>query len=173
MGEMVNEVTLYWTYLNHKQNQLVIAASPKGLCYVGSWDESLQIAENWARKTFNNVQWLRDEAMMKPYVQQLGEYLRRERTTFTLALDLQGTPFQLAVWEAMNEIPYGKTWTYSEVAQHLRKPQSVRAVGTAIGRNPVLIVAPCHRIIGKNGSLTGYRGGLTMKEYLLNLEGMG
>jgi methylated-DNA-[protein]-cysteine S-methyltransferase len=130
----------------------------------------LQAFEEWSGKVFGNYKRVQDDKIMKPYTQQLEEYMSGKRTSFTVPLDLQGTPFQLAVWDAMSQVPYGKTASYLEVAQYLDKPKSVRAVGTAIGRNPVLIVAPCHRIIGKNGALTGYRGGLAMKEQLLKLE---
>jgi methylated-DNA-[protein]-cysteine S-methyltransferase len=164
------DLILNWTYLINGQNQLVIAATTDGLCYVGSWNEPLLAFEEWSRKVFGNYERVQDDKIMKPYTKQLEEYMAGKRTSFTVPLDLQGTPFQLAVWDAMSQVPYGKTASYLEVAQYLDKPKSVRAVGTAIGRNPVLIVAPCHRIIGKNGALTGYRGGLAMKEQLLKLE---
>ncbi|MCD9025503.1 methylated-DNA--[protein]-cysteine S-methyltransferase [Cohnella silvisoli] len=162
--------TLYWTYLTQGNNRMVIAATSSGLSYVGSWNESDQAFADWAHKVFSNYERVQDDEKMELYVRQLEEYLAGERTSFTYPVDLQGTPFQRAVWDAMSQVPYGKTASYLEVAQSLDKPNSVRAVGTAIGRNPVLIVAPCHRIIGKNGALTGYRGGLAMKEQLLKLE---
>jgi methylated-DNA-[protein]-cysteine S-methyltransferase len=164
------EQILYYTYLTHENRQLVIAATSKGLCYVGSWDQSLAEIKELAAKRMKIERFEQDEKRMSPYAQQLAEYFSGKRTTFTIPMDLQGTQFQLAVWSAMSEVPYGKTASYYDVAQKLQKPLAVRAVGTAIGRNPVLIVAPCHRIIGKNGQLTGYRGGLEMKEQLLKLE---
>ena len=85
-------------------------------------------------------------------------------------MDLHGTPFQMAVWEALRKIPFGVTVSYTDIAERIGKPSSVRAVGTAIGANPVLITVPCHRVIAKSGKLTGYRGGLDMKEQLLGLE---
>jgi methylated-DNA-[protein]-cysteine S-methyltransferase len=165
--------SLYWTYLSYGQDRLVIAATESGLCYVGAWNEPFETFELWSGKVFDKFKRIQDDREMEPYSRELGEYMAGKRTTFTVPLDLQGTPFQLAVWEAMSRINYGKTASYMDVAQSLNKPESVRAVGTAIGRNPVLIVAPCHRIIGKNGALTGYRGGLKMKEQLLNLERTG
>jgi O-6-methylguanine DNA methyltransferase len=164
------EQIIYYAYITHEDRQLVIAATLKGLCYVGSWDQSLAEMKEWASIRMNVERFEQDEKQMSPYTQQLEEYFLGKRTTFTLPLDLQGTSFQLEVWGAMGEVPYGKTASYHDVAQKLQKPLAVRAVGTAIGRNPVLIVAPCHRIIGKNGQLTGYRGGLEMKEQLLKLE---
>jgi methylated-DNA-[protein]-cysteine S-methyltransferase len=165
--------SLYWTYLSYGQDRLVIAATESGLCYVGAWNEPFETFELWSGKVFDKFKRIQDDSKMEPYSRELREYMAGKRTTFTVPLDLQGTPFQLAVWEAMSRINYGKTASYMDVAQSLNKPESVRAVGTAIGRNPVLIVAPCHRIIGKNGALTGYRGGLKMKEQLLNLERTG
>ncbi|BBI34255.1 methylated-DNA--[protein]-cysteine S-methyltransferase [Cohnella abietis] len=164
---------LYWTYLTQGSEQLVIAATSQGLCYVGSWEQSLQVVKDWAKKSYPSYEWVQDEAHMEPYHRQLKEYLEGERTSFSLPLDLQGTPFQRSVWDAMSQVPYGQTVSYLDVAQILHNPKSVRAVGSAIGKNPVLIVAPCHRIIGKNGGMTGYRGGIPMKQQLLSLESAG
>ena len=101
---------------------------------------------------------------------QLYEYLSSERTVFTLPLQPQGTAFQQKVWAALQEIPYGKTITYSELAAQIGNPKACRAVGMANHRNPIAILIPCHRVIGKNSSLTGYAGGLQIKERLLALE---
>ncbi|NNF54901.1 MAG: methylated-DNA--[protein]-cysteine S-methyltransferase [Acidimicrobiales bacterium] len=103
--------------------------------------------------------------------QQLKEYFAGERTEFDLPLDLRGTEFQTSVWRSLSIIPYGTTVTYSEQAQRLGRPSSVRAVASANGSNPVSIVLPCHRVIGSNGKLTGYAGGLDAKRWLLTLEG--
>lgn len=88
--------------------------------------------------------------------------------TFTIPIDVYGTAFQLAVWNTVREIPYGETHSYSEIAERIQKPNAVRAVGTAVGANPLLITIPCHRVIGKNGKLTGFRGGLEMKKNCSN-----
>jgi methylated-DNA-[protein]-cysteine S-methyltransferase len=101
---------------------------------------------------------------------QLGEYFAGRRTTFTLTLDPQGTAFQQAVWEALRTIPFGKTRSYAEIARQIGRPTAVRAVGAANGRNPLSIVTPCHRVIGTNGRLTGFAGGLHTKAFLLRLE---
>lgn len=103
-------------------------------------------------------------------VRQLTAYFRRERTAFDLPLSLQGTPFQVAVWQALQNIPYGETRTYKQLAQDIGNPRAVRAVGAANGRNPVSVVVPCHRVVGVNGALTGYAGGTQRKAWLLNLE---
>ena len=103
---------------------------------------------------------------------QLSEYFAGQRTTFELPLALdRGTDFQQAVWRALLSVPSGATVTYSELSQRVGKPAAVRAVGGAVGRNPLSIVVPCHRVLGANGALTGYAGGLERKTALLHLEG--
>ena len=102
---------------------------------------------------------------------QLGEYFSGGRKEFALELDVEGTPFQRAVWNALRTIPFGETRSYGEIARQIGNPDAVRAVGAANGRNPVSIVVPCHRVIGSTGKLTGFGGGLEAKSYLLALEG--
>ena len=103
--------------------------------------------------------------------QQLNEYFAGERTRFELELDFTGTAFQKEVWAALLEIPFGETRSYSDIARRIGRPKAVRAVGAANGRNPISIVAPCHRVIGASGKLTGFAGGLDNKALLLKLEG--
>jgi methylated-DNA-[protein]-cysteine S-methyltransferase len=102
---------------------------------------------------------------------QLGEYFAGQRKTFALKLDLAGTPFQRKVWNALLTIPFGETRSYAQIARQIGSPAAVRAVGVANGRNPVSIVAPCHRVVGATGKLTGFAGGLGVKARLLALEG--
>ena len=102
---------------------------------------------------------------------QLGEYFGGRRKTFALKLDLAGTAFQRKVWNALLTIPFGETRSYAQIARQIGSPAAVRAVGAANGRNPVSIVAPCHRVIGSTGKLTGFAGGLDVKAHLLSLEG--
>jgi methylated-DNA-[protein]-cysteine S-methyltransferase len=111
-----------------------------------------------------------EHPMLRRTEQQLNEYFEGRRTTFDLALDLVGTPFQKSVWSALLRIPFGETRTYGEIAAQLGNPKAVRAVGAANGRNPLSIITPCHRVIGAHGELTGFAGGLGAKEYLLRLE---
>ncbi|SIN67569.1 methylated-DNA--[protein]-cysteine S-methyltransferase [Algoriphagus halophilus] len=111
------------------------------------------------------------EGMVKEVKHQLDEYLSGKRKVFDLPLDLKGTDFQKSVWQAVNEIPFGQTTTYMKLSQKLGNPAAIRAVGAAIGANPILVIVPCHRIIGTNGQLTGYAGGLERKQALLELEG--
>lgn len=101
---------------------------------------------------------------------QLREYFAGERREFTVPLDFGGTEFQNQVWQALLSIPFGETRTYTEIARQIGKPAAVRAVGAANGRNPISIIAPCHRVIGSNGKLTGFAGGLQAKAHLLALE---
>jgi len=102
--------------------------------------------------------------------QQLREYFAATRRQFDLPLELHGTPFQGRVWRALSEIPYGETWSYGQLARYLGNPGASRAVGLANGRNPISIILPCHRVIGADGSLTGYGGGLPRKQWLLAHE---
>lgn len=101
---------------------------------------------------------------------QLNEYFAGQRQRFTLTLDFKGTEFQKKVWQALVAIPFGETRSYSEIAREIGHPTAVRAVGAANGRNPISIIAPCHRVIGANGKLTGFAGGLEVKAFLLNIE---
>jgi methylated-DNA-[protein]-cysteine S-methyltransferase len=102
--------------------------------------------------------------------EQLFEYFAGERLDFDVPLAMAGTPFQRRVWDALREIPYGETATYGELAERLGRPSASRAVGLANGRNPIAVIVPCHRVIGSDGSLTGYGGGLERKSFLLALE---
>lgn len=113
---------------------------------------------------------LEDFRPFRTVVRQLEEYFRGGRTTFELPLALSGTPFQLAVWNALKEIPFGETRSYSEIAHAIGRPDACRAVGAANGRNPIPIVIPCHRVVGADGSLTGFGGGLQAKRWLLDHE---
>jgi methylated-DNA-[protein]-cysteine S-methyltransferase len=114
--------------------------------------------------------WHDDAEPLRETIRQLRAYFAGELETFDLALAPEGTPFQLAVWNRLREIPYGETISYGELARRLSNPNASRAVGLANGSNPIPIVIPCHRVIGSNGKLTGYGGGLPIKEKLLALE---
>ena len=101
---------------------------------------------------------------------QLQEYFSGNRKCFTFPMELRGTPFQISVWEALSQIPYGETVTYKDIARAIGNEKAVRAVGMACNRNPIWIAIPCHRVVGANQKLTGYAGGISMKEALLKLE---
>jgi methylated-DNA-[protein]-cysteine S-methyltransferase len=144
---------------------MLIAASDRGLA--GVWFEGQRHgpdARGWREDARHPV--------LREAVAQLRAYFAGERTAFALPLDLQaGTPFQRSVWTALQDIPRGATTSYAQLARRLGRPQAARAIGAAVGRNPVSIVVPCHRVLGTDGGLTGYAGGLERKTALLKLEG--
>ncbi|USK31610.1 methylated-DNA--[protein]-cysteine S-methyltransferase [Bacillus sp. F19] len=159
-----------WGILEYGQWQLYVAKTEKGLCYIGSPGQTFEELYALMQKRFPYASLIENEESLMPYMNELREYFEGIRQSFSLRLDVKGTPFQEAIWEALKQIPYGKTCSYSDIAALVQRPAAVRAVGTAIGANPVLITVPCHRVIGKNGAITGYRGGTEMKQYLLQLE---
>ncbi|MGV0837829.1 methylated-DNA--[protein]-cysteine S-methyltransferase [Mycolicibacterium thermoresistibile] len=114
--------------------------------------------------------WVADDSAFSAAVRQLAEYFDGDRMHFELELELQGTAFQRRVWNALMTIPYGETRSYGEIARQIGSPTAFRAVGLANGRNPIAVIVPCHRVIGSNGTLTGYGGGLERKQSLLGLE---
>jgi methylated-DNA-[protein]-cysteine S-methyltransferase len=114
--------------------------------------------------------WIESRDHLRTCAEQLDAYFRGELREFNLALDLRGSPFQVRCWEALRRIPYGATCSYAELASQVGSPRAFRAVGQANHNNPVSIIVPCHRVIGANGTLTGYGGGLSVKEKLLRLE---
>ena len=119
-------------------------------------------------RTFEGIE--QETPLIKEAYRQLSEYLKGERKGFDLALLIKGTTFQQQVWKALLEIPYGETRSYKQIAVAIGNPKAVRAVGMANNRNPLLIVVPCHRVIGANGKLVGYGAGIEKKEFLLRLE---
>lgn len=165
-----NKPILYWSLLEHKDWNFYIASTSKGLVFVGSQNKRFEEMSEWAKKYFPRSPLVAAVEKNQRYNVEIIEYLEGKRKTFTVPFDYNGTAFQLAVWNALCEIPYGQTKSYSDIANRINKPAAVRAVGAAIGANPILITVPCHRVVGKNGLLTGYRGGLEMKTKLLNLE---
>ncbi|HEU5079794.1 MAG TPA: methylated-DNA--[protein]-cysteine S-methyltransferase [Opitutaceae bacterium] len=151
--------------------------SPVGELRLVASDDSL-VAILWENDEPARVPWFvrkeafesREHPVLWEAERQLAEYFAGERTTFALKLAFIGTEFQQQVWRALTEIPFGQTLSYAQLAAQLGRPAAVRAVGAANGRNPISIIAPCHRVIGSNGSLTGFAGGLEAKSFLLNLE---
>jgi methylated-DNA-[protein]-cysteine S-methyltransferase len=144
--------------------ELVITASDSGL--TGVWFPGQEVAAarpDDGRGPANGV--------LAGACEQLAQYFARTRTTFDIPLDPPGTPFQRRVWDALRAIPYGTTLSYSELARRLGDLRATRAVGAANGRNPIPIIVPCHRVVGANGALTGFGGGLDRKRWLLEHEG--
>jgi methylated-DNA-[protein]-cysteine S-methyltransferase len=144
---------------------LTVATEREALCHV--------LFEKGRYGAAGRESWTRDASATRAAREQLLEYFAGERRTFDLALAPAGTPFQLGVWRALSEIPFGATRSYADIALRIGSPKAVRAVGAANGRNPLPIVVPCHRVIGSNGSMTGFGGGLPVKQFLLLHEGLG
>lgn len=142
---------------------LTLAADRQGLRHIRFVSERHPIRRD--------SDWIRDPAALREAREQLLAYFAGERRQFELPLHPIGTSFQLKVWNALAEIPFGATASYGDVARRIGEPSAVRAVGAANGRNPLPIVLPCHRVIGSDGSLTGFGGGLPIKRFLLEHEG--
>ena len=113
---------------------------------------------------------IEESKLIKETYIQIQEYLDGKRKEFNVPILLEGTEFQKKVWDTLMRIPYGETWTYKRIAEEIGNPKACRAVGMANNKNPILIIIPCHRVIGSNGKLVGYAGGMEVKEYLLSLE---
>lgn len=146
---------------------LLLVAHPHALC--GCWFSDQKGIPTWAIQAPHAPHPLLETA-----IAQLEGYFAGTHQHFTLPLDWgHGTPFQQDVWQALLSVPYASTQTYGQLAQCLQRPQAARAIGAAVGRNPLGIIVPCHRIVGADGSLTGYTGGLARKRFLLELESSG
>lgn len=144
---------------------LELVASEAGLAAILWKDDDPQ------RVPLTNVVATDEDPILREVERQLEEYFAGQRTEFALPLDFSGTEFQQCVWRALLTIPYGETRTYAQIARQIGRPAAVRAVGAANGRNPISIIAPCHRVIGSSGELRGFAGGLETKAWLLGLEG--
>jgi methylated-DNA-[protein]-cysteine S-methyltransferase len=147
---------MFKQYIPSPLGPIEIVASDRGICAISF----VSAIENSSQTS----------ALTQQAAQQLVAYFAKELTVFNLPLDAVGTAFQLQVWQMLCTIPYGKTCSYAEIAVSIENRKAVRAVGAANGRNPVAIVVPCHRVIGANGTLTGYAGGLDKKAWLLQHE---
>lgn len=154
----------YFTMLDSPIGRLKLVASDEGLAGI-LWE-----VERPGRVNLNPQLENDHHPILLRVVKQLKEYFSGSRMVFDVPLDFKGTAFQKAVWERLVRIPFGETRTYGEIAKELGKPTAMRAVGAANGRNPIAIIAPCHRVIGANGTLTGFAGGLAAKAFLLELE---
>ncbi|MDF2630461.1 MAG: methylated-DNA--[protein]-cysteine S-methyltransferase [Symbiobacteriaceae bacterium] len=145
--------------------------TPAGLARLTFPDEPMGLCHAWARRWEPTAELTDNGPALAPVAEQLAAYFDRTLQVFDLPLDLRGTPFQQEVWQALTAIPFGATCSYAHIALQIGRPKAVRAVGAANGANPVPIIVPCHRVIGSNGKLTGYAGGLGLKQRLLELEG--
>jgi methylated-DNA-[protein]-cysteine S-methyltransferase len=154
----------YYDIYESPQGRMLLVASGEGLSgvYFDGQKYLPQVEQDWRRDARH--------APLRQAKRELAEYFGGGRKRFETALAPEGTPFQQAVWKAISAVAFGKTSTYSELAHHAGFPGSARAAGAATGRNPISIIVPCHRIVGSNGGLTGYAGGLDRKRALLALE---
>jgi AraC family transcriptional regulator, regulatory protein of adaptative response / methylated-DNA-[protein]-cysteine methyltransferase len=148
---------------------VLIAATQKGVCSITFGDDTRALIEQFAAD-FAQAERIEDKAGMEPFVAQVRAYLHGTRERFELPLDIGATAFQRRVWEALRRIPYGQTRSYSDIAESLGTPRAVRAVANACASNPVALAIPCHRVIGKDGAIAGYRWGVNRKETLLHTE---
>ena len=154
-----------------RMGEMVIVATDKGVCLFEFADykylkkELLQIMKN-----YNGIFIIENHHYFDLLISQLEEYFKEKRSVFDIKLDMIGTDFQKTVWNSLLKIPYGQTISYKQQADILRKPSAVRAVANANGQNKISILIPCHRVIGSNGSLTGFGGGIERKKMLLELE---
>ncbi|MDD9890883.1 MAG: methylated-DNA--[protein]-cysteine S-methyltransferase [Gammaproteobacteria bacterium] len=155
-------MTTYYHYHTSPIGKLLLAGDGDCLSLLGFPSGSM------ARK--HEQGWAKDSNPFKEVIYQLDAYFAGELQDFDLALAPHGTAFQRTVWDALTEIPFGETWSYGQLAKHIGRPKASRAVGAANGLNPIPVIIPCHRVIGRNGKLTGFGGGIKTKEFLLNLE---
>lgn len=154
--------TTHYCILESPVGKLLLAGHAKALTHISFQDGRHPLTPN--------RQWVCSELPFRKTIRQLNEYFAGKRQTFQVSLDPKGTQFQLKVWQALRNIPYGHTVSYGQIAQAIGRPGAARAIGAANGQNPLSIIVPCHRVIGSNGKLVGYGGGLSIKEALLSHE---
>jgi len=158
-------MTIY-CYVDSPIGQLLLTSDGESLTglYMGTPSKSPQLDSDWAEKP--------NAAPLSEVARQLEQYFAGNRKVFDLPLKMQGTEFQKRVWRQLTKIPFGETWSYGQLAKRLDNPNGSRAVGLANGRNPIAVIVPCHRVIGADGSLTGFGGGIPRKQWLLSHEGI-
>jgi methylated-DNA-[protein]-cysteine S-methyltransferase len=163
---------VYYSEADTPIGPLLIATTSKGICWINFTVGSKSVfqLQRWSKKWLNHELVESNGSYVEPVIRQLEEYFKGDRTAFEVEFDLYGTSFQKLVWQTLTQIPYGETRSYKEIALDVGTPKAVRAIGGANNKNPVPIIIPCHRVIGSNGALVGYGGGLNIKEYLLKLE---
>jgi len=162
---------LYCTSFESIIGVIYIASSEKGVCKISLTHASADEFRTWIKRHFPEHEIVDSRQQNKEAIEQIRLYLARKLRKFDLEIDMIGTEFQKKVWRETMKIPYGETVTYSMLARRIHRPNSQRAVGNALGANPLPIIVPCHRVIASDGSLGGYTGGIKIKEFLLGLEG--
>lgn len=169
---MKTDSNLILKFIDSPLGTMVAASNDVGVCLLEFLDDdSIENYVNKASKYFKTNTVIGDNEVLINLERELAEYFAQKRKTFSVPIDLIGTNFQKSVWETLRKISYGETWSYSQQADFLGDRKKVRAVANANSRNRISIIIPCHRVIGNNGSLTGYAGGLWRKQKLLELEG--
>jgi AraC family transcriptional regulator of adaptative response/methylated-DNA-[protein]-cysteine methyltransferase len=164
-------VTINYTITDCELGRILVARTINGLCNVAFADDDPTLVAN-LRNEFPNADVVKDASVLKKFVDEILAHLAGRKKRLDLPLDIQATAFQMRVWELLRKIPYGETVTYSQIAEQLGDKNKVRAVARACASNRVAVVIPCHRVVGKDGSLTGYRWGVDRKEKLLGKEGV-
>ncbi|RKD21006.1 [Fe-S]-binding protein [Ammoniphilus oxalaticus] len=170
---MGKQQDVFYEVMSSPIGPITVAATERGICHVcfGSGPTVFEELGKWAKKLLDSYRLIGQQTeWTRQAVEQLDQYFDGKRTEFTVPMDLYGTDFQKKVWRQLQNIPYGQVHAYKDVAVAVGSPKAVRAVGGANNRNPLSIFIPCHRVIGANGSLVGYGGGLEIKTYLLDFE---
>ena len=163
---------IVWAASKSRVGTIRVAATSRGVCKITLGLETAADFFGWLERYVAHAPRRPERSgIVELALDQIIEYLGGQRREFDLPLDLRGTEFQRRVWSAVAGIPYGETRTYTDIARAIGKPKAVRAVGAANGANPLPLVVPCHRVLGSDGSLTGYGGGLDVKQKLLEMEG--
>jgi AraC family transcriptional regulator of adaptative response/methylated-DNA-[protein]-cysteine methyltransferase len=162
-------VTINYSITDCELGRILVARTIKGLCNVAFADDDVSLEEN-LRREYPNAEVVKDAKVLKGFVDEILKHLAGEKKRLDLPLDIQATAFQMKVWELLRKIPYGEKITYSQLAEKLGDRKKVRAVAQACANNRVALVIPCHRVVGSNGKLTGYRWGIERKEKLLATE---
>jgi len=162
-GRTMSERTMYYTYCDSPIGPILVAGDGEAVARISFTTGHLVLHPEPG--------WVRDGAPLGTATEQLEQYFAGERRRFDLRLSMQGTAFQKRAWEVLLTIPYGEAWSYGQVAEALGNPGAARAVGRANATNPLPLVVPCHRVIGADGTLTGFGGGLSAKQWLLRFEG--
>ncbi len=170
MNKKKEGCSIHLSHVGTPLGRITLANTDSGLAYV-CFPGREDVLSRWLKRNAPDACFIESSNAGHTAEKQLIEYFEGRRKTFDLPLDMTGTVFQREVWNALIDIPYGKTLSYGEVAKIVKKPGSARAIGNAVARNPVSIVVPCHRVIGSDGSLVGFGGGMEAKKELLRLEG--
>ena len=158
---------LFTAYYDSPLGRYILVSSRKGIVCVKPEEQKKAPVARWEKE---NIQFRKDAEYNRQVIMELDSYFNRKLRRFSVPLDIRGTPFQKRVWQALLDIPYAETRSYGDIARAIGQPTASRAVGLANGANPISIIVPCHRVIGSNGKLVGYAGGLNRKQALLDLE---